>query len=111
MKKSFRKFHPRFINYRYYKKLSNEACRDCLLENFPKEVFENDDEGFQRFFDINLQVLNQHAPQKNKYVLGNQIPFMTKQLSKEITKRSKLRNNFLRNRTEANKILYNTQRK
>ena len=37
------------------------------------------------------------------------MPFMTKQLSKEIMKRSRLRNNFLRNRTERNKILYNKQ--
>ena len=37
------------------------------------------------------------------------MPFMTKQLSKEIMKRSRLRNNFLRNRTEINKILYNKQ--
>ena len=35
---------------------------------------------------------------------------MTKQLSKEIMKKSRLRNNFLRNRTEENKILYNRQR-
>ena len=55
-------------------------------------------------------MLNQHAPQKIKYVRGNQVPFMTKQLSKEIMKRSRLRNNFLRNRTEENKILYNRQR-
>ena len=32
------------------------------------------------------------------------MPFMTKQLSKEIMKRSRLRNNFLRNRTERNKF-------
>ena len=38
------------------------------------------------------------------------MPFMTKQLSKEIMKRSRLRNTFLRNRTEENKILYNRQR-
>ena len=36
--------------------------------------------------------------------------FMTKQLSKEIMKRSRLCKNFLRNRTEENKILYNRQR-
>ena len=35
------------------------------------------------------------------------MPFMTKQLSEEIMKRSRLRNNFLGNRTEENKILYN----
>ena len=35
---------------------------------------------------------------------------MTKQFSKEIMKRSRLRNNFLRNSTKENKILYNRQR-
>ena len=38
------------------------------------------------------------------------MPFMTKQLSKEIMKRSRLPNNFLRNKIEENKILYNRQR-
>ena len=106
MKKSFRKFHPRLINYRSY--FSNEPFRECLLEKLSKEVFENNAERLERFCDINLQVINQHASQTIKYVRGNQ--FMTGQLSKEITKRSRLRNNFLRNRTEENKILYNRQR-
>ena len=110
LKKSFRKFHPRLINYRSYKNFSSEAFRESLLEKLSKEIFENNDEGLQRFCNINLQVLNQHAPQKIKYVRGNQMPFMTKQLSEEIMKSSRLRNNFLRNRTEENKILYNRQR-
>ena len=80
MKKSFRKFHPRLINYRSYKNFSNEAFKECLLEKLSKEIFENNDGGLQRFSDINLQVLNQHAPQKIKYVRGNQMPFMTKQI-------------------------------
>ena len=110
MKKSFRKFHPRLINYRSYKNFSNEAFRECLLEKLLKEIFENNHEGLQRFCDINLQVLNQHAPQKIKFVRVNQMPFMTKQLSKEMMKRSRLRNDFLRNRTEESKILYNRQK-
>ena len=57
----------------------------------------------QRFSDINLQVLNQHAPQKLKHVWGNQMPFMTNAFQ-EIMKRSRLRNNFLRNKTKENKI-------
>ena len=110
MKKSFRKCHPGLINYMSYKSFSNEAFRQCLLKKLSKEVFVNNDEGLQRFCNINLQVLNQHASQKIKYVRGNQMPFMTKQLSKEVMKRSRLRNNFLRSRTEENKILYNRQR-
>ena len=38
------------------------------------------------------------------------LPFMIKELTKEIMKRSRLSNNFLRNRTEENEILYNRQR-
>ena len=109
IKKSFKKFHPRVINYRSYKNFSNEAFREYLLEKLSKEVFVNNDEGLQRICDINLQMLNQHAPQKIKYVRGNQMPFMTKQLPKQIMKRSRLRNNFLRNETEENNILYNRQ--
>ena len=70
MKKSFRKFHPRLINYRSYENFSNEAFRKGLPERLSKEVFVNNDEVLQNFCDINLQILNYHAPQKNKYVLG-----------------------------------------
>ena len=87
MKKSFQ--HLR-INYRSYKNFSNEAFR-YLLEKLSKEVLVNNDDRFQRFCDINLKVLNKHAPQKIRYVRGNQLPFMTKQLSKEIIKGSRLR--------------------
>ena len=108
MKKSFIKFQPRLTNYRSYKDFSNKAFWECLLEKLSKKVFVNNDEGLQSFCDKNLQVLNQHAPQKITYVRGNQMPFMIKQLSKETTQRSRL--NLLRNRTEERKILYNRQR-
>ena len=63
MKKSFKKFHPRL-----YKNFSNEAFRESLPEKLSKEVFVNNDQELRRFCNINLQVLNQHAPQKIKYV-------------------------------------------
>ena len=43
MKKSFRKFHLQLIYYRSHKNFSNEAFRECLLENLSKEIFENND--------------------------------------------------------------------
>ena len=39
-------------------------------------------------------VLNKHAPIKEKIVRGNEAPFMTKELSKTIIKRSKLKNRY-----------------
>ena len=38
------------------------------------------------------------------------MPFMIKELSKEIMARSRLRNNFLKNRTEEHEIRYTKQR-
>ena len=102
--KSFRKFHPWLINYRSYKNFLNKRFRESLLQNISKEAFVNNDEGLQRFCNINLKVLNQHAPQKIKHVRGNQMSFMTQELSQEIMKRSRLCNNFLRNRTEEKKF-------
>ena len=68
-----------------------------MLEKLSKEEFINNDDGLQRFCNINLEVLNQHAPQNKKYVRDNQMLFMRKQLSKKLMNRSRICNNFLRN--------------
>ena len=41
-----------------------------------------------------------------KYKRGNQMPFVTKDLSEAIMKRLKLRNNYLKSKTDANRMLY-----
>ena len=64
----------------------------------------------QRFCDISINISNRHAPRKRKLARGNQMPFITKDLSKAIMKRSRLRNSSLKNRTEQNKTLYTKQR-
>ena len=110
MRKIFKKLKPRAINYRSYKHFLNEACRESLLDELSKEVFVNNDDGLQRFCDININILNSHAPRNRKLARGNQMPFITKDLSKAIMKRSRLRNNFLKNKTEQNKTLYTKQR-
>ena len=99
MRKIFKKLKPRTINYRSYKHFSNEAYRESLLHELSKEVFVNNDDGLQRFCDININILNSHAPRNRKLARGNQMPFITKDLSKAIMKRSRLHNNFLKNRT------------
>ena len=38
------------------------------------------------------------------------MPFVTKDLSKAIMKRSKLRNNYLTNKTDSNRMLYKKQK-
>ena len=50
-----------------------------------------------------MRTLDKHAPLKKKYIRGNHLPFMNKELPKAIIHRSKLRNNFLRHRFNENR--------
>ena len=78
--KSFKTYQPKTINYRLYKTFRS------------KEIFINNDGGFQRFCRISLDALNKHAPRKKKHARGNQMPFFNKELSKAIIARTKLQN-------------------
>ena len=70
----------------------------------------NCDEDFKDFTSSCNIILNEQVPPEKKDVRGNQSPFMNKTLSKAIIKRSKLRNIFLKNRTEKNRKNYVKQR-
>ena len=100
MRKSFKKLKPRVINCRSYKHFSNELFRESLFEKLSKQTFTNSDYGFENFCNITLETLDKYAPSKAKHAGGNQIPFMTKDLSKNIMKRSRLRNKHFKNNTE-----------
>ena len=54
--------------------------------------------------------MNKHAPRKKEFVRGNQMPFMKKDFSKEIMKRSRLCNRFLKYKSLENRMLYTQQR-
>ena len=106
MRKTFKKMHPRVINYRSYIDFSNEAFRVFLINHLSNEVFVNDDDGLNIFCKTAMDTLNSFAPIKMKYVRGNQMPFMTKNLSKEIMTRSILRNKYLKQRMQEHRLLY-----
>ena len=53
-------------------------------------------------YKVCIKTVNNFAPIERKYTRGNQIPFMTKELSKEIMTTTRLRNILLKNRTEGN---------
>ena len=57
-----------------------------------------------------MDTLNSFAPIKKKYARGNQTPFTTKNLSKKIMTRSRLRNKYLKHKTEKNRLVYTQQR-
>ena len=108
MKTTYKKSQPKIITYRDYKYFNNDGFREALLQI--KSNGNNCDENFRNFTSSCNIILNKQAPQKKKYVIGNQSPFMNKDLSKAIMKRTKLRNIFLKNRTEENRNHYAKQR-
>ena len=63
-----------------------------------------------KFYEICHTVLNTHAPEKKKYIRGNNKPFMTKTFSKVNMQRTRFRNKILKNPTDQNKLIYNKQR-
>ena len=52
-----------------------------------------------------MDTLNSFAPIKKKYARGNQMPFMTKNLSMETMTRSRLRNTHSKHKTQENRLL------
>ena len=62
------------------------------------------------FLDACKKSLDYQAPRKKKYTRANQASFLTKEINKEIMTRSRLRNKFLRCRSDENKKAYNEQR-
>ena len=44
MRKTFKKMHPRVINYRSYRDFYNEIFRVYLINNLANEVFVNSDD-------------------------------------------------------------------
>ena len=110
LKMHFRKLPPKVITYRNFSNYDNanfiNSLNDVLNEHEIQEHLLNDPDCF---YKVCAEVLNRHAPQKKKYVRGNNKPFMNKTLSQAIMQRTKLRNKFLKDPTE-HKISYTKQR-
>ena len=110
MRKTFKKMHPRVINYRSYRDFSNETFRVSLKNNLSNEVFVNNDDGLEKFCKIIMDTLNSFAPIKHKYACGNQMPFMTKNLSKEVMTRSRLQNKYLKQNGRKSSLIYSAKK-
>ena len=110
MKTSYRKSQPKLIHCRSYKNFSNDIFRDSFTKIFPQNLGNSCDQDVDYFLISCNKILDQHASPKSKYVRGNHLPFMNKNLSKALMLRTKLRNIFLKNRNEENKGKYIKQR-
>ena len=58
------------------------------------------------FFQIPQNVLDNHAPRKEKYIRENQKPFLNKRLSKAVIQQTRSRNKFVKNLADENRYIY-----
>ena len=96
------------INYRNYKNFLNELFRANLIKELSNNSILEDD--LIGFLDECKKSPDYPTSPKKKYIRANQATFMAKEINREIMTRSRLRNNFLRSRSEENKKAYKEQR-
>ena len=110
LKICFQKREAKVINYRDYRNFSNEEFRQQVLKDILKTTQNGDIVSYEFFLSIFQQALDSRAPKKQKYVRSNHSPFINKTILKAIMGRSRLRNKFLKTRSNEDKKSYNTQR-
>ena len=110
MKVFCKKRNPNIVRYRDYRRFNNEAFLSEICDKHSEFNTETESIAFDSFKDIVDQTLDKHAPLKMRYVRANQAAFMNKRISKEIMKRSRLRNKFLNSKSEIDRRAYKKQR-
>ena len=108
LKTYFKKGPPKIISYRDYSRYSPHIFRSDLEKALPLEIILS--MPHEIFMDIFMNVLERHAPIKFKYLRINHNPFITKEIRKEIMKRSRLRNRVNKLNSRTNISAYKRQR-
>ena len=101
----YKKRKPKIIHYTNYKTFNaslfkEELNNELSIDNNNAELVE---------FTV-LSILSKHKPIKRKYIRANNSAFITKELRAAIMQKSKLREKFLKERTNNPKHLCNRQR-
>ena len=91
----FERLKSKNLEHRNYKKFDKSKFLFELDQALLKgEMYKIQNDMFTTFTDVFRSVIDKHAPLKTKTVRGNQIPFMTKALSKVTLTKSRLRSKY-----------------
>ena len=72
------------------------------------QIYVSNDDEFNRFCKTSIDTLNSFT--HTKFVRASEMPFVTKEFPREIMRRSRLRNSFLKKKTEEARKLYEKQK-
>ena len=98
------KLKPQLITYRNYKNFNNDRFQEDI------KTCEFDTNGINSFKETILSVFKKYVPIKKKYIRANEASFMTKNLHKEIRKRLRLRNKYMKSQPLTDRKNYNIHR-
>ena len=97
LRTSFQKLPPKFVIYRNQKNFhESNFLRDLDSRLIQGELYKNCEDPYTKLSEIFSEVLNYHAPLKQKSVRGNHAPFMTRELNKTIMTKSKVKNSYVK---------------
>ena len=100
----FQKLKPQVITYRNYKNFNNDRFQAAI------KTCGFDPNNTSSFKETILSNFNKYGPIEKKCIRANEAPFMTKNLHKEIMKRSRLRNKYLKFKSLTDRTKYSIQR-
>ena len=110
LKSHLARLAPKKILYRTYKNF-NEANFLMDVENANFSCCTDDPEkNYENLVNVFSSIIEKHAPLKQQILRGNEAPFMTKELRKEIYTRSRFKNKYNKNPTDENKARFKKQR-
>ena len=102
-----KKLPSKQIAHRSYENFNGtKFCQDLDQELLRGEMYSHDINSYSTLTEIFLNTLKKHAPLKFKTIRGNQVPFMTKKLSKAIINKSRQRNKYLKWPSRENFLAY-----
>ena len=96
LKASFKKALPKEIFYRDYKSFDKEVSQNELYLKLNNGLNIKEYDLFEKIF---LELLDEHAPIKNKFLRANNALYMTKALRKAIKKRFELKSKYFENQS------------
>ena len=107
MKTTFPKSPPKVVYYRDYKNFVLKDFRRELKNRFGGDCGAPQYASFEQIF---LDVLEKHAPAKQRTVRANDKPYMTKSLRRAIMKRSALKTKYLKDGCDGSLALFKKQK-
>ena len=101
---------PQFVSYRKYKDFHNETLLDSLRHELNVKGQFLSEKGLDASSTICTEIFDKHPPKMKRYIRYNHEPIINNEISMAIMTRSRLRNRFLKNRSEENRKLFCKQR-